>query len=62
MIATQVRPTASPLPFSVCTYSDLPFPDLARIDARRLAIVVLREAQPEPELWPHDPQLTLFCE
>jgi DNA repair photolyase len=21
-----------------------------------------REAQPEPELWPHDPQLTLFCE
>lgn len=21
-----------------------------------------REAQPEPELWPHNPQLTLFCE
>jgi DNA repair photolyase len=21
-----------------------------------------REAQPEPEFWPHDPQLTLFCE
>ena len=33
-IATQVRPTASPLPFSVWTYSAF-FPDFARIDARR---------------------------
>ena len=34
MMATQVRPTARPLPFSVWAYSDFLLPDFCRMDAR----------------------------